>query len=132
MARLALNVHTLALPGDAPKNATIGTRTFARVDVDAVRVVLGDLIGIVGDDTITVSRASRHELRTLGAPPKGTLEAVVFEARELRRARTLLLTRTGVADVARAGSRSPHPRRTHRWPTRRQAQYRHPQPSAEG
>ena len=97
MARLALNVHTLALPGDAPKNATIGTRTFARVDVDAVRVVLGDLIGIVGDDTITVSRASRHELRTLGAPPKGTLEAVVFEARELRRARTLLLTRTGVA-----------------------------------
>jgi hypothetical protein len=97
MARLALNVHTLALPGDAPKNATIGTRTFARADVDAVRVVLGDLVGIVGDDTIVVSRASRQELRTLGAPPKGTLEAVLFQARELRRARTLLQTRTGVA-----------------------------------
>jgi hypothetical protein len=25
MARLALNVHSLALPGDAPANATIGT-----------------------------------------------------------------------------------------------------------
>ena len=97
MARLALNVHSLALPGDAPMNATIGTRTFAGASPDAVRVVLGDLIGVVGDDTITVSRARRQELRALGAPPRGTLDAILFEARELRRARTLLLTRTGVA-----------------------------------
>jgi hypothetical protein len=102
MSRLALKVHELATPGDAPTRAATTMRR-ARVPkkkTQPSRVVLGDLVGTIAEDIITVSRASKQELRELGAPKDGTLAAVAFQALELRRARTLLQSRTGVAESA--------------------------------
>jgi hypothetical protein len=98
MSRLPLNVHDLATPGDAPTRVTT-TRQRARrpASEKPTRIVLGDLVGTVAEDVITVTRASRQDLRELGAPRAGTLAAIAFQALELRRARNLLQTRTGVA-----------------------------------
>ena len=75
MSRLALKVHELATPGDAPTRAATTMRR-ARVPkkkAQPSRIVLGDLVGTIAEDVITVSRASKQELRELGAPKDGTL-----------------------------------------------------------
>jgi hypothetical protein len=96
MARLPLNVHTLAVPGDAPAAGTTGSAALPGSLVEPWRVVVGDLVGTVASDAVTFTKASRQDLRSLGVPPRSTLSSVAFQAREMRLARTLLQTRTGV------------------------------------
>ncbi len=100
MSRLPLKVHELATPGDAPTRVatTVRRARVTKKKAPPARIVLGNLVGTIADDIITVSRASKQELRELGAPKDGTLAAVAFQALELRRARTLLQSRTGVAE----------------------------------
>jgi hypothetical protein len=100
MSRLPLKVHELATPGDAPTRVatTMRRARVTKKKATPARLVLGNLVGTIADDVITLSRASKQELRELGAPKDGTLAAVAFQALELRRARTLLQSRTGVAE----------------------------------
>lgn len=97
MGRLALKVHDLALPGDAPAGLAGSAPSGLASSGPLTQLVLGDLVGTVSNDAITLAKATKKELRSLGAPPVDTLASVVFQARELRRARTLLQSRTGLA-----------------------------------
>ncbi|QSX75883.1 hypothetical protein HIV01_005075 [Lysobacter arenosi] len=98
MGRLELLVHKLALPGDAQAAGKTGHgRTLIDPDLHPVVVLPGNLIGKVSGNSIEVSKASAKLLREMGVPPPESLAGIEFLARELRRTRTLLQTRTATA-----------------------------------
>jgi hypothetical protein len=98
MGRLDLLVHKLALPGDAPSTGKTGEgRLSIDPELNPWIVLPGGLIGRISGDAIEVSKASAKQLRSLNVPPSGSLAGIAFQARELRRLRTLLQSRTATA-----------------------------------
>lgn len=100
MGRLRLRVHALATPGDAPLRGTAGSAAAvpSRGDVPG-SIVVGDLIGTVTVDAVTLRKASRKELRGVGVAADAATVAVA-RAAELRRTRVLLQTRPGFIEGA--------------------------------
>lgn len=95
MGRFPLSVHKRAAPGDAPMRGTRGGGASFELPII---VLPSGLIARVSGDTIQVSKAKAAELRALSVPPDDTLAGIAFQARELRRMRTLLQSRTAIAD----------------------------------
>ncbi len=89
MGRLALAVHPLALPGDQPTVGSVGS--------GPIIFLPGGLVAHLLDDGPIIARATR----AMAAPDTSTSLGLATQARELRRARTVLQTSTGTA-VARA------------------------------
>jgi hypothetical protein len=100
MGRLRLRVHPLATPGGAPLR---GMSDVAKeiVEVgDFLPILVGDQIARFTAHGVSLQRASRQELRALGAPPVDTPAGAIFRAAESRRARVLLSTRSSMAEGA--------------------------------
>jgi hypothetical protein len=84
MKRLELVVHPLALPGDRPTTASAGDDPFI--------VLPGGLVAFLGALGPLVAKAPQTVAEVDTSTPAG----LAFQARELRRARTVLETQTGV------------------------------------
>jgi hypothetical protein len=98
MGRLELVVHTLALPGNAQVTGSTGEgRLLVDADLHGVVALPGNLIANIYGETIEVSKATVRQLRALGVPSADSLAGIEFQARELRRLRTLLQTRAATA-----------------------------------
>ena len=96
MGRLELALHKLAAPGDAPSAGRTGKGESAANPGHSLVVLPGGLVAKVSDGAIEVSKASATLLRELGVPPPDSLAGITFQARELRRLRPLLQTRTAI------------------------------------
>ncbi|MGE5272837.1 MAG: hypothetical protein ACM3QU_03575, partial [Verrucomicrobiota bacterium] len=85
MQRLELVVHPLALPGDAPTTGSTGDSPFIFLP--------GGLVAELGADGVRIARAARG----MPVPDTSTADGLSFQARELRRARAVLETTSGVS-----------------------------------